>query len=62
MMNKTVFKKYKIEEEPSDFAYWQTRPYTERLATLEAIREEYIRWRYDPQPRFQRVYRIVKQE
>lgn len=62
MMNKTVFKKYKIEEEPSDFAYWQTRPYTERLMALESIREEYIRWKYGTPPPFQRVYRVVKLE
>lgn len=61
-MNKSIIKKYKIEEAPTDFVYWQSRPYTERMAALETIREEYIRWRYDPQPRFQRVYRIVKHE
>ncbi len=52
-MNKTVFRKYKIEEEPSDFAYWQTHPYTERIMALESIREEYIRWKYGMPPPFQ---------
>jgi hypothetical protein len=30
------------------------------LAALEQIRQEYHRWKYGVQPRFQRVYRIVK--
>jgi hypothetical protein len=47
-------------EHESDFAYWQTQPYAARLAALEQIRQEYHRWQYGVQPRFQRVYRIVK--
>ena len=55
-----VAKKYRIGEQPSDFAYWQTQPHATRLAALEQIRQEYIQWNYDPQPRFQRVCTIVK--
>jgi hypothetical protein len=44
----------------SDFAFWQSRPYLERLAALEEIRQEYHRWKNDLQPGFQRVYRIIK--
>ena len=56
---KTV-KKMRIDEQPSDFAYWQTQPYAARLAALEDIRRAYIAWKYDTEPRFQRVYTIVK--
>lgn len=48
-------------EEPSGYAYWQTRPYIERLEALESIRNNYIKWAYDFQPGFQRVYRVIKQ-
>ena len=52
--------KVNIHSQKSDFAYWQTRSYQERLAALEQIRREYHRWRYGAEPRFQRVYTIVK--
>jgi hypothetical protein len=55
-----VYRKIPVEMGTSDFAYWQTQPYTLRLATLEKIRQEYHGWRGDAQPGLQRVYRIVK--
>ncbi len=55
-----VVMKLSIGQQPSDFAYWQSRPYADRLAALEELRQEYQRWRYDAEPRLQRVYRIVK--
>ena len=56
-----VVTKTKIGEEKSDFAYWQTKSYAERLAALEEIRCEYNNWKYtDAEQRFQRVYRVVK--
>lgn len=57
---KTVITKVKIAEAQSDFAFWQTQSYEQRLATLETIRQEYIGWKYGTQQRFQRVYTIVK--
>jgi hypothetical protein len=53
--------KVKLEEQESDYDYWQSQPYTVRLAALEQLRQEYHRWRYDAEPRLQRVYRSVKQ-
>jgi hypothetical protein len=55
-----VIKKYKFNEQPNDFAFWQSKSFEERLATLEQIRKEYNSWRYDAEQGFQRVYRIVK--
>jgi hypothetical protein len=54
------YTKVSLRRQESDFAYWQTQPYAARLAALEQMREEYHRWRYDAEPGFQRVYRIVK--
>ncbi|MGA3287256.1 MAG: hypothetical protein ABSD46_07510 [Bacteroidota bacterium] len=51
---------YKKGEEPSDFAYWQSRPPEERLDALEEIRKEYNEWKYGSQQRLQRIYSIVK--
>ncbi len=55
-----VVKKYKLHEQPKDFAFWQSKTHEERLNALEQIREEYHSWRHDAEPGFQRVYRIVK--
>jgi hypothetical protein len=55
-----VYTKVNLHEQKSDFAYWQTRPYQVRLATLEQIRREFHLWRYGAEPRFQRVYSIAK--
>jgi hypothetical protein len=49
-----------LDQQKSDFAYWQAQPYWARLAALEQIRQEYHRWKYRIQPGFQRVYKIVK--
>jgi len=40
--------------------WWRTQPYPARLAALEGIRQEVHRWKYGAEPRFQRVYRMVK--
>ena len=53
-------KKYKISEQPSDFAFWQSKSYDERIDALEQIRKEFNEWRYSAEQRFQRVYRIIK--
>ena len=60
MSIKKVCKKVGLHEQKSDFAYWQTQSYEARLAALEEIRREFHRWKYGAEPRFQRVYSIVK--
>jgi hypothetical protein len=56
-----VITKTKLSEQKSDFAFWQSKSYAERLTALEEIRQEYNNWKYtDAEQRFQRVYRIVK--
>ena len=59
-LNKQVARIVNMEDEGSDFAYWQSVPYEKRLEALENIRNEYIGWKYGSEQRFQRVYRIVK--
>jgi hypothetical protein len=57
-----VVNKYKFNEQPKDFSFWQSRSYEERLDALEQIRKEYNLWRYDAEQRLQRIYRIVKRK
>lgn len=42
--------------------YWVTLSGKERLKNLENLRQEVIKNKYDTEPGFQRVYRIVKTE
>ncbi len=55
-----VVKKTTLKPSKSDIAYWRSQPYEARLAALESIRSEYHQWKYNAEPRLQRVYRIVK--
>ena len=55
-----VATKTRLGEPTNDVAYWLSQPPEARLAALEEIRQEYIRWKYDAQPRFQRVCSIVE--
>lgn len=55
-----VVRKVALEEQTTDFAYWQEQSYEARLAALEEIRREYHQWQYDTQPRLQRFLQIVK--
>ena len=57
-----VIKKYKINKQPNDFSFWQSKSYEERLDALEQIRKEYNSWRYNAEQGFQRIYRIVKRK
>lgn len=56
---KKVVRRSSFGEPPTDISDWREKSYEARLAALEEIRQEYHRWRYDPQPRFQRFYKIV---
>jgi len=62
MINKTIIKKIKLTNENSDHGYWINQSVESRLDALESIRDEYNNWKYNDQPRFQRVYRVIKQK
>ena len=55
-----VYKIVSLDQQYSDFTFWQAQPYQARLDALEQIRHEYHRWKYRVQPGFQRVYKIVR--
>lgn len=61
-LDRTKIQIYQKGEEPDDVFYWLSRPPAERIQALEAIRKEYNDWKYGPERRFQRVYRIVKRK
>jgi hypothetical protein len=57
-----TYKKVRLQDQESDFAFWQTQSYAARLEALEQLRQQYIAWKYDSQPRFQRVLSITKRK
>jgi hypothetical protein len=57
-----VVQKYKIDEQPSDYSFWESKSYTERLGALELIRKEYNSWRYNDKRGVQRFCKIVKRK
>ena len=53
-----VINKIKIKDKKTDFSYWQQQPYQTRLQALEQIRQQYHQYKYNAEPRLQRVYTI----
>jgi len=52
-----------LKDKTSSLQYWQSKPTIERLAAIELLRKQYIKFKYnDVQPRLQRVCRIIKQK
>lgn len=57
-----VLKITSLKDQKSDFEFWMSKPEIERLAAIETLRQQYINYKKDVQPRLQRVYRIVSQK
>lgn len=49
------------KEQPSDYQYWITRPYKERIDAIEMLRQSYMSFLKDTPSRLQRVYRVTQQ-
>ncbi|NCR40367.1 MAG: hypothetical protein GPJ21_11150 [Microcystis aeruginosa W13-11] len=56
-----VINKVNIKKQNNDFNYWQKQSYQNRLEALEQIRQQYHQYKYNAEPRLQRIYTIVKQ-
>jgi len=56
-MEKVIIKT-NIKQQVSDFQYWQQQTPQKRIETLEQIRQEYHQYKYNSQPRLQRIYTI----
>jgi len=50
-----------FHEQPSAYAYWNSRPVSERIDAIEILRSQYIQFKKDVEPRLQRVCRVIKQ-
>ncbi len=56
-MEKVVVKA-SLHEKKKDRYFWLKKSYAERLAALEELRREYHLWKYNAEPRFQRIYTV----
>jgi hypothetical protein len=50
-----------LKDRTSDFTFWASKSEIERLQAIEILRQQYINYKKDVQPRLQRVYRIINQ-
>jgi hypothetical protein len=57
-----VIKKTSTREKQSDLEYWLTKTPQERLDALEFLRQQYINFNKNVQPRLQRVCTITNQK
>lgn len=57
-----VVHKTTLTQQPRESVYWQTQSYERRLAAWEEIRRDYHRWKYNAEPRLQRVYTVIKRK
>ena len=55
-----VITKTNIKQQTNDFQYWQQQTPQKRLETLEQIRQEDHQYKYNAQPRLQKIYTIIK--
>lgn len=55
-----VVTKTSLHAAARDADYWRAQPPAERLRALEEIRREYHRWKYNAEPRLQRVLTVAK--
>jgi len=51
-----------LRDQQNDFNYWQSRSDVDRLHAIEMLRQQYINFQQDVQPRLQRVYRIINKK
>jgi hypothetical protein len=57
-----VIKKTSTREKQSDLEYWLIKTPQERLDALEFLRQQYINFNKNAQPRLQRVCTITNQK
>ena len=51
-----------LKDKQTDYAFWMTKSYQERLEALELLRQQYINFKGDAQQGLQRVCRITNRK
>ena len=50
-----ILKIVRLKDDNTDFLYWTSRTEIERLEAIETLRQQYINYKKDVQPKLQRV-------
>ncbi len=50
-----------LHERHNDYEYWISKPVSDRIDAIEILRNQYIQFRKNVEPRLQRVCRVIKQ-
>ena len=56
-----VLKIISLKDNNTDYSFWINKSETQRLQAIETLRQQYINFNKDVQPRLQRVCRIINQ-
>lgn len=48
-----------LRDNNTDFEFWKKQPEASRIEAIELLRQQYINFKKDVQPGFQRVCRII---
>jgi hypothetical protein len=51
-----------LKDRQTDFKYWQTKTPEERLAAIEFLRQQYIKYLGNVSERLQRVCRVIEKK
>ncbi len=60
MIDKSAINITSKNNDTSEIEYWSRKTPILRILALEELRKEYIKWKHDSEPGFQRVYKIIK--
>ena len=60
-MMKKVVRITTNKEQPSDYLYWKDRPVSERIDAIEILRQSYLNFQKNVEPRLQRICRVTQQ-
>ncbi len=57
-----MLKIVKLKDSTTDFNFWQNQSDVNKLKAIEILRQQYINFKKDVEPRLQRVYRIINKK
>jgi len=54
-----VLKITSLKAQKSDFSFWKTKSYLERISAIEILRQQYFSLNKNVQPRLQRICSVI---
>jgi hypothetical protein len=57
-----VLKITSVKDKQSDYAYWKTKSFQERLTAIEFLRQQFISHQNDSKPGLQRICKVTNRK